>query len=734
MTRLRLGLGLQPYADDGVSNQAPTDIAWAGSHTVAEDAVLGTLVGGALSFVDPDAGESGVFTLVDDANGLFGIGGDGASIRVTGVLDYETATSHNITVRFTDSGGLTYDEVFVVTVTDVSESPGENPPPGDGDVIVDDPGNFDNPPVVTTIDSGIAFHGKKKTGVQGKFIYDIGAATASTVYTMQYDPDWSLLANGGVTAMVAFGLKDGNSFRLSGLKGDGSSGLKAYELSGSGGSGWSQGTGHTAVDGGAAQHGTQAGPNWLQIEVSEDGSTYTLRTSADGDTWADEFTDVVPSPHADVTSVPSFGIAVLLEAADAGPFRVDITLWTEQATSSEVLGAVGANFVSRTTTGNISITDAGLGGATPKLAIFFNNRSTNAFKADTADFNVMIGATDGTGQFAVMAGGTDNNASAGGSYGLNGRDDHCWIMASTLGAIAESATFTSWQADGININQDDAGAAAFKAQAAFLAHADLTVQVGVVTPTTIGTNVSLGFQPDAIILISNCNIINGTAVTTRSQMCVGFAAWDGGGNISEAFACTAEDTGTTRLYRNGVGTDACHAQPNNTADSYDYKVNVTRDATSFTATSDLTVGTDEIGYIAIKIANGSARVGTWALPTGTGSASKTGVGIAPGFVFLAGTDLTAAGIGAGTTFGFAVMAEDIASIVASRVSDGAASGAGNPSDERTVMDTSGLYGLLGNGGADFDIDFTSLDADGWTVNVVDAPAAAYLWPYLALSR
>lgn len=211
MLRLGLGLGLNRRGS-APSNPPPTDIAWAGAHTVVENSALGTVVGGALSATDPD--DVVTFSLVDDAGGMFGIGADGTSIIVTGVPDYETATSHNITVRATDSDGGFYDEVFAITVTDVAETEGDDPLPDDGTIIVDDEDNFDEPPIIVVIDDGVTFPGKKKAGVQGKFIYDIGQAAAGTVYTMRYDPDWSLLTNGGVTAMVAFGLRDGNSFRL----------------------------------------------------------------------------------------------------------------------------------------------------------------------------------------------------------------------------------------------------------------------------------------------------------------------------------------------------------------------------------------------------------------------------------------------------------------------------------------------------------------------------------------
>ena len=39
------------------------------------------------------------------------------------LLDYESATSHSVTVRVTDAGGLTYDETFAINLTNVNEVP-----------------------------------------------------------------------------------------------------------------------------------------------------------------------------------------------------------------------------------------------------------------------------------------------------------------------------------------------------------------------------------------------------------------------------------------------------------------------------------------------------------------------------------------------------------------------------------------------------------------------------------
>lgn len=195
-----------------------------------------------------------------------------------------------------------------------------------GQIIDDGSPAFTEPPVVVEISDGIKFRGKKSSGASGKFIYNIGLPAPNRQYTLKYDPDWSLLENGGVSAMVGFGFKRGNQFRVTGLKGDGSTGLKAYEIYGGN---WNETSGFSTSDGGAAANGTQAGPNWIRLKTAASGATYTVQSSSDGVTWSDEFTDIVPLPFSDLSVPSQFGIAVFLEAGDAGPFNVDITLWIE---------------------------------------------------------------------------------------------------------------------------------------------------------------------------------------------------------------------------------------------------------------------------------------------------------------------------------------------------------------------------------------------------------------------
>src|SRR3954449_3142136 len=111
-----------PYHFTNV-NEAPTNATLAGG-TVAENAVNGTSVG-TVSGVDPDAGAVLSYTLADNAGGRFAINAATGQITVANgsLLDYESATSHQVTVRVTDQGGLTFDKALTIAVTNVNEAP-----------------------------------------------------------------------------------------------------------------------------------------------------------------------------------------------------------------------------------------------------------------------------------------------------------------------------------------------------------------------------------------------------------------------------------------------------------------------------------------------------------------------------------------------------------------------------------------------------------------------------------
>jgi hypothetical protein len=142
------GLSTDKIFTIGVTNvnEAPTDIALASS-SVAENSQNGTVVG-ALSDTDPDAGDSAIYTLLDDAGGRFAISGSNLVVANGALLDHESSTSHQVTIRVADGGGLAFDKVLTIGVTDVDEAiyltPGDDSftAPA-GDVVVHGLGGVD---------------------------------------------------------------------------------------------------------------------------------------------------------------------------------------------------------------------------------------------------------------------------------------------------------------------------------------------------------------------------------------------------------------------------------------------------------------------------------------------------------------------------------------------------------------------------------------------------------------
>ncbi|GIW78482.1 MAG: hypothetical protein KatS3mg105_0289 [Gemmatales bacterium] len=105
------------------NNDLPTDINLS-NNTVAENQPVGTVVG-TFSTVDEDAGDTFTYALVsgpgDTDNGSFAIVGD--QLQTNAVFDFETQNTFSIRVRTTDAGGLTFDKIFTITVTNVNEAP-----------------------------------------------------------------------------------------------------------------------------------------------------------------------------------------------------------------------------------------------------------------------------------------------------------------------------------------------------------------------------------------------------------------------------------------------------------------------------------------------------------------------------------------------------------------------------------------------------------------------------------
>ncbi|HEX5056152.1 MAG TPA: S8 family serine peptidase [Gammaproteobacteria bacterium] len=122
------GGGSKPRIDSRAAvlagNTAPTGIT-GGSASINEgtDTGAGYAVG-TLSAVDANLCDQFSFSIQGGADSAaFSIGGPGMNqlTLTAGVLDFETKSSYNVTVRVTDAGGLSFDQPFVVSVNDLPE-------------------------------------------------------------------------------------------------------------------------------------------------------------------------------------------------------------------------------------------------------------------------------------------------------------------------------------------------------------------------------------------------------------------------------------------------------------------------------------------------------------------------------------------------------------------------------------------------------------------------------------
>ena len=112
------------------ANQAPTDIQLSNS-SIAENQPSGTDVG-TLTTTDPDVGDTHTYTLANTGcgggpfpdNSSFQIGGGGNdTLQSAASFDFETKSSYTVCVRSTDSGSLSFDKQFTISVTNVNEPP-----------------------------------------------------------------------------------------------------------------------------------------------------------------------------------------------------------------------------------------------------------------------------------------------------------------------------------------------------------------------------------------------------------------------------------------------------------------------------------------------------------------------------------------------------------------------------------------------------------------------------------
>ncbi|MDB5385027.1 MAG: cya 3, partial [Planctomycetaceae bacterium] len=122
-----LGLAFETAVTINITNvdEAPVDLNLS-NNVVPEDIAVGASVG-TLSSQDPDQADTFTYSLVAGPgaadNTRFSISGN--QLTIAAPLNYEERPSHSYSIRLrsTDSGGLTFDKVVTINVTDVNEAP-----------------------------------------------------------------------------------------------------------------------------------------------------------------------------------------------------------------------------------------------------------------------------------------------------------------------------------------------------------------------------------------------------------------------------------------------------------------------------------------------------------------------------------------------------------------------------------------------------------------------------------
>jgi serralysin len=101
------------------ATHAPTgaDVVFGGS--IEENATAGAFVA-QLAGIDPDFDSRFTYSLTDDPSGLFTVTTSGRlNVADGAAIDFESAASHDVTVRVTDQTGLSFDKTLTVTVENV---------------------------------------------------------------------------------------------------------------------------------------------------------------------------------------------------------------------------------------------------------------------------------------------------------------------------------------------------------------------------------------------------------------------------------------------------------------------------------------------------------------------------------------------------------------------------------------------------------------------------------------
>lgn len=241
------------------------------------------------------------------------------------------------------------------------------------------------------------------------------------------------------------------------------------------------------------------------------------------------------------------------------------------------------------------------------------------------------------------------------------------------------------------------------------------------TPASTGNQAvtGVGFQPKLVLLW-------GPLATDTSASTIAY----GVGTSSSARWCVNNDRENGGLLRR-MNTNCIYQYSSITGPTVLLQSDlVSLDADGFTINWSVTVNGFPVNYLCLGGADLSVKVGVFGTGTSSGSVAVTGVGFQPGGVMLASC-FTVTGVNAvdssayGSSLGFATSSS--ARLTVSTLETGTSTTAAG-----SMLDTGHIFSLLSAKTTVYsDADFTSCDADGFTINMTTAAGVSLELGYVA---
>lgn len=306
----------------------------------------------------------------------------------------------------------------------------------------------------------------------------------------------------------------------------------------------------------------------------------------------------------------------------------------------------------------------------------------------------------------------------------------CIARVDSAGGTFASAAYTSMTHDGFTLSVTNGGAAVHRCAFLCLGGDDFRGNVGTfnsATSTGVQAITGVGFQPKAVLIATNKSNSTPGIVTTSARWSMGAMTaadqWAVDTFMSDSAPQTvygSQETTHAMLRTSSTSTYSLQAAYSS-MDSDGFSINI-----------NPAPGAAVIwGYVAL---GGSIRVkaGTFSQPSSTGAQAITGVGFTPAQLLFASASASAAGPQSQTrpSYGLAESSTKRVAYGNSATNGSSPTQAGRQASESLCITHNSGTGTTVTAAADF----TSMDADGFTVNWSTADATARKEYYLAIAE